>query len=179
MKKRHIGYYTVMFVPEGNGRIFYIKVNKYLVRALILFLLVFFAGISFLVYKSAEIGTKIQLAYYLKAENERLREESAKLYAAVKKIDTMERTGDYLQRLADIINVQVASESPLDASMKPRASWRRHSPPSPRERRCRTSRSLQHRYPQIGRLRAGSPSASIHGAGVNIPGWISPPGREP
>lgn len=102
-----------MFVPEGNGRTFYIKVNKYLVRALILFFLVFFVGISFLVYKSAEIGMKVQVAYFLKKENKQLQEENAKLYDVVKKIDAMEQTGDYLRRLADIIDINVSSGEPL------------------------------------------------------------------
>ena len=96
-----------MFVPDANGHTFYLKVNKYLIRSLFMFVgSVFFISVFF-IYKSAEIGVKIQLAYYLNQENIHLREENKRLSESVKKIDSLEKTGEYLKRLATLINAKV------------------------------------------------------------------------
>lgn len=103
MKKKKKKSYTVMFIPDDNGRTFFIHINRYLIHSTIFFLVIFVIGIILLLVKSGEIGAKLQLTYSLLNENRRLNEENEKLKNIVKKIESIERTSFYLRRLASVV----------------------------------------------------------------------------
>lgn len=88
-----------MFVPDDNGRTFYLRVNMLLVRVACVFLLIFLAGVAALMLKSAEIGLKLQLVNSLRDEKSRLLEENNKLTIIARKFDAMETTTAYLRSL--------------------------------------------------------------------------------
>ncbi len=89
-----------MFVPDDNGRTFYIRINRSILYALIFFCIIFVFGISALLLRSGEIGAKLQLTYSLLNENKRLAEENKKLRNISQKIVSIEQTSSYLKRLA-------------------------------------------------------------------------------
>ena len=89
-----------MFVPDDNGRTFYIRINRSVMYALIFFCVIFVLGISALLLRSGEIGAKLQLTYSLLNENKRLAEENEKLRNITQKIESIEHTSNYLKRLA-------------------------------------------------------------------------------
>ncbi len=89
-----------MFVPDDNGRTFYIRINRSIIYALIFFCIIFVLGISALLLKSGEIGAKLQLTYSLLNENKRLVAENEKLRNITLKIESIEHTSNYLKRLA-------------------------------------------------------------------------------
>ncbi len=97
-KKKRL--YTVMFIPDGNGRTFFVRINRYLINSIVFFLFIFVLGVIILVFKSGEIGTKLQLISYLHNENKRLSTENSKLKIIVKKIESMEKMSGFLRRLA-------------------------------------------------------------------------------
>jgi len=89
-----------MFVPDDNGRTFYIRISRSIIYALIFFCIIFVLGISALLLRSGEIGAKLQLTYSLLNENKRLAEENKKLRNITQKIESIEQTTGHLKRLA-------------------------------------------------------------------------------
>lgn len=89
-----------MFVPDGEGKTFFIRINKYIIRSIVLFVVVFAIGIAFLLIKTGTIGARLQYAFSLLEENKHLKEENKQLYTIVEKFRTIERTTEYLRRLA-------------------------------------------------------------------------------
>jgi len=92
-----------MFVPDDNGRTFYIRINRYVIYSLIFFLIIFVLGIGALLLRSGEIGAKLQLTYSLLNENKRLKNENDKLLSITQKLESIEQTSVYLQRLATAV----------------------------------------------------------------------------
>lgn len=101
-----------MFVPDDNGKTFYIHIHKYIIQSLVFFIVIFVIGIIALLLRSGEIGTKLQLTYSLLHENRRLSEENRKLQSIVHKIESMENLSIYLRRLASSVG-EVGLESSL------------------------------------------------------------------
>ena len=100
MNKKKKKAYTVMFIPDDNGRTFYIRINRSIIYALVFFCVIFVLGIVALLLGSGEIGAKLQLTYSLLNENKRLKDENAKLRDINSKIESIEHTRAYLRRLA-------------------------------------------------------------------------------
>lgn len=103
IKKKKKKLYTVMFVPDDNGKTYYFRVNKNILYSLVFFLIVFALGIIALVIKTGEIGAKLQFTYSLLNEKRRLNEENEKLKKVVKRIESIEQSTAYLKRLASTI----------------------------------------------------------------------------
>ena len=103
MKKKKKKVYTVMVVPDDNGRTFYFRVSKGVLYSIIFFLIIFAIGITALIIKTGEIGAKLQFTYSLLNEKRRLGEENEKLKRVVKKIESIEQTTSYLKRLASAV----------------------------------------------------------------------------
>ena len=72
-------HYTLMFIPEDNGKTFTLRIRKFILRSIVVFLVVFISGLTLLIYKSGEIAAKLQLQYAIKADNERLIKENKEL----------------------------------------------------------------------------------------------------
>jgi murein DD-endopeptidase MepM/ murein hydrolase activator NlpD len=103
--------YTLMFVPDDDGRTFYLRVSRFLIFSFFFFLIIFVVGISVLLLRSGEIGAKLQLTYSLLNENKQLKDENVKLRKIMTKIESIEETSIYLQRIARTIG-----DASLDAS---------------------------------------------------------------
>lgn len=103
MKKKNKKLYTVMFVPDDNGRTFYFRISRGVLYSLVFFLVIFTLGITALIIKTGEIGAKLQFTYSLLNEKRRLNEENEKLKKVVKKIESIEQATSYLRRLASTI----------------------------------------------------------------------------
>jgi len=97
-------FYTIMFIPEGNGKAFSMHIHRNIVYSLLVFLVVFFFGFILLVIKSGEIAAKLQLVYLLASENRQLREETKTMKTIAIKIDGIEQMSHYLQRVATATN---------------------------------------------------------------------------
>lgn len=98
--------YTVMFVPDGQGKTFFFRLNKAIVYALIFFLVVFVCGILFLLVKTGQIGLKLQYIESLQKDNTQLRTENEKLHEVVGKVNSIEKTSVYLSRIARVVGEQ-------------------------------------------------------------------------
>ncbi len=88
-----------MFVPDGKGRTFYIRLNKQIVFSIIFFLVILLGGSAFLLFYSGRVGLKLQHLKSLKNENERLTVDNKKLNEIVQKIETIDKANKYLSRL--------------------------------------------------------------------------------
>lgn len=93
-------YYTLMFIPEDNGKSFSLRIHKYIFYTLFIFLLVFSLGLIILVSKSGEIAAKLQLLHSIKSENERLSSDIKNLRLITEKLDKIEIISKYLENLA-------------------------------------------------------------------------------
>jgi murein DD-endopeptidase MepM/ murein hydrolase activator NlpD len=92
-------HYTLMFVPEDDGKTFSVRVHKWLLKTILIFLLIFFAGLLTLLFKSGEIAAKLQLLRIVTDENYRLSDENKKLKELRNKIDTLNMLSSYLENL--------------------------------------------------------------------------------
>jgi murein DD-endopeptidase MepM/ murein hydrolase activator NlpD len=93
-------FYTLMFVPEDNGKTFSIRVHRWILKTLLLFLLLFLAGLLMLLFKSGEIAARLQMLHLVTVENERLNLENKQLKELKNKIDTITVLSSYLENLA-------------------------------------------------------------------------------
>ncbi len=109
-KKRN---YTIMFVPDDNGKTFYFKLSRFFLKSIILFLMVLSASAVFYTIYWARFSLKVQLVDTLEKENRELKEEKKKLYTVIEKLKRIEKNGEYLRRLANTIgSEQVGVEIP-------------------------------------------------------------------
>jgi murein DD-endopeptidase MepM/ murein hydrolase activator NlpD len=92
-------YYTLMFVPEDNGKTFSLRVHKWILKTLLIFLIVFLSGLLMLLFKSGEIAAKLQLLRLVTVENDRLNVENKQLRELKSKIDTLNMLSFYLENL--------------------------------------------------------------------------------
>jgi murein DD-endopeptidase MepM/ murein hydrolase activator NlpD len=99
---KHGGSYTLMFIPDDNGKPFSLHVNRRLFKPLLIFLLLTLGGMIVLVVKSGEIALRLQLLNIVSQENHRLKEENARLSVLKKRIDDIEEYAKYIDRLATI-----------------------------------------------------------------------------
>lgn len=107
--------YTVMFIPDDNGKPFSFRLSKAIVHSVAFFLFVFVAGLTVLLFRAGEIGLRLQLVHTLKEENLKLQEQNDKLMVLAKKLHSMERISQYLRRLASAIGEGEAGSAALGA----------------------------------------------------------------
>lgn len=94
-------HYTLMFIPENNGKTFTLRVHKNIVRSILTFLLIFIICLAMLLYKSGEIAAKLQMLYILRIENEKLVTENNQLKKISNKFVKIESLYSYLNKLAN------------------------------------------------------------------------------
>ena len=94
-------HYTIMFIPENNGKTFTLRVHKLVVRLLLIFFIIFMICLSVLLYKSGVIAAKLQMLYIVKIENEKLVIENKQLRQITEKFGEIESMYTYLSKLAN------------------------------------------------------------------------------
>jgi murein DD-endopeptidase MepM/ murein hydrolase activator NlpD len=105
-------FYTILFIPDDNGRTFSVHVPKHVVRIVLGFLALFGLGIGLLLFVAGDIAVRLQLVSSLRTENERLTERNRKLMTVAHKVDRIENINRYLKRLALAEGMTVASAKP-------------------------------------------------------------------
>ena len=100
--KKFNDHYTLMFVPEDNGKTFTLRIPKFVFHSILLFLVIFFSGIILLLYKSGEIAAKLQVLSLTRMENEKLTKENSELRRITEKINHLDQLSRYLNRLSSI-----------------------------------------------------------------------------
>jgi murein DD-endopeptidase MepM/ murein hydrolase activator NlpD len=96
-KKNH---YTVMFLPDDNGRTFSIRLHKNIFRSLVAFLALFSLGIVVLLFSMGAIGIKLQLVQTLRQQKQALELENQRLRNAFQKIRKLEVLSEYLHQMS-------------------------------------------------------------------------------
>jgi murein DD-endopeptidase MepM/ murein hydrolase activator NlpD len=117
MKKRS-NHYTFMFFPEGKGNTFTLRIHRYTLYLTVVSILLIIAGLSTLLYKTGEIGLKLQLVHGLKEENARLRDHNRDLQLSSEKIANIDSLAAYLQRLSDISNAKGSAPMPVEMAKR-------------------------------------------------------------
>lgn len=93
-------FFTVLFVPEDSGRTLSLHVHRNILRSLVVFVVLFMAGVATLIYLAGDIAVKLQLVYSLQKENVHLRHENDQLLSIRSKVDKIQAMSEYLRRLA-------------------------------------------------------------------------------
>lgn len=109
-------YYTLMFIPEDNGKSFSLRIHKLVLHTLLVFLLIFFAGLVVILSKSGEIAAKLQLLHSVKSENERLTADIKNMRLVSEKLEKIEILSQYLENLA--ISSEPISNEVLESDRK-------------------------------------------------------------
>ncbi|MFP4163729.1 MAG: M23 family metallopeptidase [Chitinispirillaceae bacterium] len=104
MKKR-TNHYTLMFYPEEKGKSFTLRIHKYTIYSLMLFLVLFLVSLSVLLYKTGEIALKLQLVHSLKEENSHLVNQVEQLRISSEKIEKIENLTAYLYQLSTVSDI--------------------------------------------------------------------------
>lgn len=117
MKKVN-NHYTLMFVPDDNGKTFTLRIPKYVFHSVLLFIVIFFSGIVLLLYKSGEIAAKLQVLSLIRLENEKLSKENGDLRRIIKKINHLDQLSKYLKRLSSIPAVDEVDQGTTINSIK-------------------------------------------------------------
>ncbi|MDD5673137.1 MAG: M23 family metallopeptidase [Chitinivibrionales bacterium] len=102
------GRYTVLFIPDNNGKQFSLRLHKNLLLFMGVIILIFLIGVVALLFGAGEIATKLQLASYLRTENERLKDKDRKLQKSLEQVEKIEQLTKYLQRLAVVTGEEAA-----------------------------------------------------------------------
>ena len=97
MKKQN-KHFTLMFVPEDNGKTFTLRIPKYFFRSLIVFIVILFSGLVLLLFKSGQIAAKLQVLSFIRMENEKLSKENYQLRQITEKINRLDNISRYLSR---------------------------------------------------------------------------------
>ena len=98
--KKPTNRYTVMFIPDGKGRTVSISINRYILFSSIIFMVLFFISMFVLLFKTGEIGIKLQLVEKLQTENTELTKANKNLRVSTQLIADIENITAYLHRLA-------------------------------------------------------------------------------
>lgn len=104
--------YTIMFIPDDNGRTFHFRVRKNIIHSFFFFLVIFILGVAALIIKSGEIGAKLQFTYSLLKEKRDLDKENEELRKSLEKFEYLEQMTAYLRRLASTVG-QKDIEAPV------------------------------------------------------------------
>lgn len=98
MKKNN--HFTIMLIPEENGKTHTFRIPKLFIISLVLFLFIFLSGLLLLLIKSGEIAAKLQLLSLIRTENNILAKENEELRNISEKLEEFNRFSDYLYKLA-------------------------------------------------------------------------------
>ena len=110
--------YTVMFIPDENARPFSFRISKAVVRAFAAFVIIFLIGLGILLFRTGEIGMRLQLLHSLREENAKLKQQNEKLLIVAQKLHQMEQMSAYLRRLAMVTGVGEAGGSAVAEGAK-------------------------------------------------------------
>ncbi|MCX7727429.1 MAG: M23 family metallopeptidase, partial [Chitinispirillaceae bacterium] len=99
-KKKPKNFYTLILVPEDNGKITTLHISRFVLNSFIVFLIVFIVGLLLLLYKSGEIAAKLQLLSLIKLENEKLIKENNNLRDINEKLNKLDILSKYLYNLS-------------------------------------------------------------------------------
>ena len=91
-------FFTLMFVPEDNGKTFTIRIPKYVFNSIIIFFIILFSGLLLLIFKSGQIAAKLQMLSFIRMENEKLSKENDQLRQITEKINRLDNISLYLSR---------------------------------------------------------------------------------
>jgi len=107
MKKKNNGnnYYTFMFFPEGKGNPFTLRIHRYTIRLTVISIILLFAGLFVVIFKTGETALRLQQVHDLKLENRRLKEHSRDLEISSRKITSIDSLTVYLHRLASVTDI--------------------------------------------------------------------------
>lgn len=95
---KHSKYFTLMFVPEDNGKTITIRIPKYVFHSILVFIIILFSGLLLLLFKSGEIAAKLQVLSFIRMENEKLSKENDQLRLITDKINRLDNISRYLTR---------------------------------------------------------------------------------
>lgn len=98
--KKPQNYFTLMFVPEDNGKTFTLRIPKFVMHSALFFVVIFVSGMLLLLYKSGEIAAQLQVLTMIRMENEKLTKENNELRLVAEKIHNLDLISRYLERLA-------------------------------------------------------------------------------
>ncbi|MCL2219232.1 MAG: peptidoglycan DD-metalloendopeptidase family protein [Chitinispirillia bacterium] len=104
-KHKKNSYYSFMFFPEGQGSPFTLRIHRYTMYLTVMSMVLIFAGLLVLLFKTGEISLKLQLVHDLRQENRRLREHSKDLEISSQKIASIDSLTTYLHRLASVTDI--------------------------------------------------------------------------
>jgi len=109
--KRHNknNYYTFMFFPEGRSTPFTLRIHRYTIYLTLLSVVLIFAGLFVLLFKTGETSLRLQQVHDLKLENRRLREHNRDLDISSQKIANIDSLIAYLHRLASVTDIGFSS----------------------------------------------------------------------
>ena len=93
-----------MFIPDDNGKTFSIRIPKYILHSILIFLIIFFVGILLLIIKSGEIAAKLQVLTLIRMENEQLNREIDELRLIKSKIGDLYQISNYLFKISSLNN---------------------------------------------------------------------------
>lgn len=108
-KKKSKAFYTLILVPEDNGKTTTLHISRFVINSFIVFLIIFTIGLLLLLYKSGEIAAKLQLLSLIKLENEKLLKENNNLRAINEKLNKLEILSKYLYNLSLYQNEELKS----------------------------------------------------------------------
>lgn len=92
--------YTILLVPDGNGKSVSLRINRTIMRSLLLFVVLFSMGMFGLIYFSGGIALKLQMVAALKSENGKLKQENQQLKQIAQKVQHIEQLNAYFRHLA-------------------------------------------------------------------------------
>lgn len=104
MKKNN--HFTVMVIPEENGKTFTFRLPKIAIGIFVFFLICFLVSFLVLIVKSAEIVSKLQMLSVVKNENDKLLNENEELRAILDKMNELSQFSEYLYNLAIPSNIR-------------------------------------------------------------------------
>jgi murein DD-endopeptidase MepM/ murein hydrolase activator NlpD len=107
--------YTILFIPEGDDRSFSFKVHTGVVKTLLYVGVLFVIGLLVLLLKSGQIGARLQLVYFLREENERLRLENTALQLNNQQLQRLQKMSEYIERLATAAGIDHEIFAPVPA----------------------------------------------------------------
>lgn len=104
-------YYTLMFIPEDNGKSYSLRIHKYIIYTITIFLLILISGLIIIFSKSGEIAAKLQSLHSIKSENEKLLVDIKNLREISDKLEKIEIVSQYLKNMAITTDVNASMES--------------------------------------------------------------------
>lgn len=119
--KKPSTYFTLMFIPDDNGKTFTFRIPRFFLYSMVVFVLVIVSGLSVLLFKSGEIAARLQLLSLIRMENNKLSKENEELRTIAQKINHFTKVSQYLYNLAVPLNsvkIEQTDNSKNDSLLK-------------------------------------------------------------